>query len=142
MLHQTVKFPNGVNGLIAHQNVTLDQSNRCLLFLKLLVKLKTKLCDFVGQETGGTPTQKEVQIVLWTCMKSNHAEVMKLIVHHQENPMEHQLYCLLPPTWEWGVTLMMAMKKKTQLAKHLTGVHGVLVARNVDQVFREGQGCI
>merc|ERR1712062_815635 len=120
MLHQTVKFPNGANGLIAHQNVTLDQR----------------------QETGGTPIQREVQIVLWTCMKSNHAEVMKLIVHHQENPMEHQLYCLLPPTWEWGVTLMMAMKKKTQLAKHLTGVHGVLVARNVDQVFREGQGCI
>lgn len=75
-------------------------------------------------------------------MKSNHAEAMKLIVHHQENPMEHQLDCLLPPTWEWEVTLMMAIKRKSPLAKLQTGVHGVLVARNVDQVFREGQECI
>ena len=96
----------------------------------------------IGQETGDTFIQREVQIVPWTCMKSNHAEAMKLIVHHQENPMEHQLDCLLPPTWEWEVTLMMAIKRKSPLAKLQTGVHGVLVARNVDQVFREGQGCI
>ena len=136
MLHQIVKFLNGASGLTVHQNVTLDQS--MLDSISFCHFMSFQLFVFLGRGTGDTSILREVQIVLWTCTKFNHAEVMKLTVLHQENLMVHPISCLLPPTWEWEATLMMDTRKKTHLVKPLTGVHGVLAARNVDQVSKEG----